>query len=55
MSLFDMLQEGTKGEQATDERDHKADAAVDALREKFGADIIKRGGMLNSDIKVRKR
>ena len=55
MSLFDMLQEGTKGEQTSDERDHKADAAVDALREKFGADIIKRGGMLNSDIKVRKR
>ena len=38
-----------------DERDHKADAAVDALREKFGSDIIKRGGMLGSDIKVRKR
>ena len=38
-----------------DEREHNADKAVDALREKFGADIIKRGGMLNSDIKVRKR
>ena len=50
LSLFDTLQ----GE-SQDERDHKADAAVDALREKFGADIIKRGGMLNSDIKVRKR
>ena len=50
LSLFDTL----KGE-PTDERNHKADQAVDALREKFGADIIKRGGMLNSDIKVRKR
>ena len=50
MSLFDSLQGGAK-----DEREEKADKAVDALREKFGADIIKRGGMLNSDIKVRKR
>lgn len=64
MSLFDALEGGLAGgtnggqqavERARDERDHKADAAVDALREKFGADIIKRGGMLNSDIKVRKR
>ena len=39
----------------TDERDQNADKAVDVLREKFGADIIKRGGMLNSNIKVRKR
>ena len=38
-----------------DEREHNADKAVDALREKFGSDIIKRGGMLGSDIKVRKR
>lgn len=37
------------------EKDHKADKAVDALREKFGDDIIKRGGMINSGIKVRKR
>ena len=65
MSLFDLLDSDANGGQANgdrtrsgqskDERDHKADAAVDALREKFGADIIKRGGMLNSDIKVRKR
>ncbi len=46
MSLF--------GEE-TDEREEKADKAVDALREKFGSDIIKRGGMLGSNIKVRKR
>ena len=39
----------------TDERDEKADKAVDALREKFGDDIIKRGGMLGSNVKVRKR
>ena len=38
-----------------DEKESSADKAVDALREKFGADIIKRGGMLGSDIKVRKR
>ena len=37
------------------EKDQKADKAVDALREKFGDDIIKRGGMLGSEIKVRKR
>ena len=65
MSLFDLLDSDANGGQANgdrtrsgqskDERDHKADAAVDALREKFGADIIKRGGMLGSDIKVRKR
>lgn len=39
----------------TDEKERSADKAVDALREKFGSDIIKRGGMLGSDIKVRKR
>ena len=50
MSLFDIM----SGE-AEDERDHRADAAVDALREKFGDDIIKRGGMLGSNIKPRKR
>ena len=41
--------------EAVDEREEKADKAVDALREKFGNDIIKRGGMLGSNIKVRKR
>ena len=41
--------------EAADEREEKADKAVDALREKFGNDIIKRGGMLGSNIKVRKR
>ncbi len=50
LSLFDAI-----SGKAEDERDHKADAAVDALRKKFGNDIIKRGGMLGSDIKVRKR
>lgn len=50
LSLFDTI-----SGKAEDERDHKADAAVDALRKKFGNDIIKRGGMLGSDIKVRKR
>ena len=38
-----------------DEREQSADKAVDALREKFGKDIIKRGGMLNSDVRIRKR
>lgn len=36
-------------------REENADKAVDALREKFGDDIIKRGGMINSDIRIRKR
>lgn len=36
-------------------KDRQADKAVDALREKFGNDIIKRGGMINSNVKVRKR
>ena len=40
---------------ADDEKAQNADRAVDALREKFGDDIIKRGGMLGSKIKVRKR
>ena len=51
LSLFDALRGGAEEE----ERDHKADAAVDALREKFGDDIIKRGGMLGSNIRPRKR
>lgn len=51
MSLFDAL----RGGEEEDERDHKADAAVDALREKFGDDIIKRGGMIGSSIRPRKR
>ena len=37
------------------EREENADKAVDALRKKFGDDIIKRGGMINSDIRIRKR
>jgi DNA polymerase-4 len=53
LSLFDALGSGSTAEE--DERDHKADAAVDALREKFGDDIIKRGGMLGSNIRPRKR
>ena len=53
LSLFDALGSGSTAEE--DERDHKADEAVDALREKFGDDIIKRGGMLGSNIRPRKR
>lgn len=37
------------------EKEQNADKAVDALRKKFGDDIIKRGGMLGSGIKMRKR
>jgi hypothetical protein len=37
------------------EKDKSADKAVDILREKYGNDIIKRGGMINSNVKVRKR
>lgn len=35
------------------EKDRSADRAVDSLRERFGSDIIKRGGMINSGIKPR--
>ncbi len=42
-------------EEAADEKDENADRVVDMLRAKFGDDIIKRGGMLGSNIKVRKR
>lgn len=37
------------------EKDRSADKAVDALRERFGSDIIKRGGMINSGITPRKK
>ena len=37
------------------EKDRNADKAVDALRERFGSDIIKRGGMINSGITPRKK
>ena len=37
------------------EKDKNADRAVDALREKFGADIIKRGGMIDSGVTLRKK
>ena len=37
------------------EKDKNADRAVDALREKFGSDIIKRGGMIGSGITLRKK
>ncbi len=43
------------GDEKEDERERNADRAVDALREKFGNDIIKRGGMLGSNIRTRKR
>lgn len=46
MSLF---------EEPVNEKEQGTDRIVDALREKFGNDIIKRGGMIGSDIKVRKR
>ena len=37
------------------EKDRSADKAVDVLRERFGSDIIKRGGMINSGITPRKK
>ena len=42
------------GEQEN-EKEQNADKVVDELRAKFGDDIIKRGGMLGSGIKVRKK
>ena len=49
ISFFDMQASGDS------EKDKSADRAVDALREKFGADIIKRGGMIGSGITLRKK
>lgn len=49
ISFFDMQKAGDN------EKDKNADRAVDALREKFGADIIKRGGMIDSGITLRKK
>ncbi len=42
-------------DEITDEREQNVDKTVDVLRQKFGNDIIKRGSMIGSDIKVRKR
>lgn len=65
LSLSDMDKEGeeqlslfgdeTCGAKADSEKDRKADKAVDILRQRFGSDIIKRGGMINSGIKMRKK
>lgn len=60
LSLFGgqsaFARENTFAEDAPDsEKDRSADKAVDALRERFGSDIIKRGGMINSGITPRKR
>ena len=49
ISFFDMQTAGDN------EKDKNADRAVDALREKFGADIIKRGGMIDSGVTLRKK
>lgn len=49
ISFFDMQTAGDN------EKDKNADRAVDALREKFGVDIIKRGGMIGSGITLRKK
>lgn len=49
ISFFDMQTAGDN------EKDKNADRAVDALREKFGADIIKRGGMIDSGVSLRKK
>lgn len=49
ISFFDMQASGDS------EKDKSADRAVDALREKFGSDIIKRGGMIGSGITLRKK
>ena len=62
LSLSDMEKEG-EGQisffdmqtACDNEKDKNADRAVDALREKFGADIIKRGGMIGSGITLRKK
>lgn len=49
LSFFDMQTAGDN------EKDKNADRAVDALREKFGSDIIKRGGMIGSGITLKKK
>ena len=49
ISFFDMQTAGDN------EKAKNADRAVDALREKFGADIIKRGGMIDSGVTLRKK
>ena len=49
ISFFDMQTAGDN------EKAKNADRAVDALREKFGADIIKRGGMIDSGFTLRKK
>ena len=62
LSLSDMEKEG-EGQisffdmqtACDNEKDKNADRAVDALREKFGADIIKRGGMIDSWVTLRKK
>ena len=62
LSLSDMEKEG-EGQisffdmqtACDNEKDKNADRAVDALREKFGADIIKRGGMIDSGVTLRKK
>ncbi len=53
ISLFDDAL-ANEEKRAKYEKDRNADKAVDALRSKFGNDIIKRGGMIDSDVKVRK-
>ena len=49
ISFFDMQTAGDN------EKAKNADRAVDALREKFGADISKRGGMIDSGVTLRKK
>lgn len=49
LSFFELQKDGAGA------KDKNADRAVDALREKFGSDIIKRGGMIDSNIKLRKQ
>ena len=49
LSLFE---EGSRPE---NERDAKLDRAVDALRSKFGSDIIQRGSVMNSGVRVARK
>ncbi|MCQ2547308.1 MAG: DNA polymerase IV [Clostridia bacterium] len=56
LSLFgDEAGGAMAGEAPDSEKDRNADKAVDVLRERFGSDIIKRGGMINSGITPRKK
>lgn len=56
LTLFGETGQSAFAEDAPDsEKDRNADKAVDALRERFGSDIIKRGGMINSGITPRKK